>query len=496
MSMYQAQQVIVGAMKLQELMNGISFECICGDMTQEIDHIIYDSRIKTKSGLFIAIEGFTTDGHNFIKTAIENGAKAVLVQKEITCDTQGITILKTVDTRSAMAHIANNAYGNPSEKFELVGVTGTNGKTSITFLLGQILEAYHKKIGIIGTIENRIGDCILKAERTTPESVDLQALFQKMVESQVDCTLMEVSSHALDLHRVDGSNFEIGIFTNLTQDHLDFHHTMENYAYAKAKLFTKCKTGIINKDSDYVDLICEGATCKLLTYGIDHEADYHATNIHIHAGGVEYTLKSPQGTFEIQVPIPGKFTVYNTLAVIAAAVNLNIPMEHIMTTLKNVKGVPGRVQSFTSVQGYSVLVDYAHTPDGLENVLQTIKEFVKGSVITVFGCGGDRDRTKRPIMGAIAAKYSDEVIITSDNPRTEDPLQILDEVEAGVKDNGVDYMKIEDRKEAIITALRKAQKDDVVLIAGKGHENYQILKDRIIHFDDSEVVNAYLQGEI
>ena len=483
-------------MKLEALMNGISFECVCGDMTQEIDHIIYDSRIKTKSGLFIAIEGFKTDGHQFIQKAVENGAKALLVQKDITCDVEGITVLKTANTRSAMAQIANNAYERPSEQFELVGVTGTNGKTSITFLLGQILEAYGKKIGIIGTIENRIGDCILKAERTTPESVDLQALFKKMVESQVDCTLMEVSSHALDLNRVDGSNFEVGIFTNLTQDHLDFHHTMENYAKAKAKLFTKCKVGIINTDSDYVDLICKDATCKLLTYGVDHEADYHATNIHIHAGGVAYTLMCPQGTFEVKVPIPGKFTVYNTLAVIAAASNLNIPMTHIIETLENVKGVPGRVQSFSSIQGYSVLVDYAHTPDGLENVLATIKEFVKGRVITVFGCGGDRDKTKRPIMGAIAAKYSDEVIITSDNPRTENPLQILDEVEVGVKDQGVAYIKIEDRKEAILTALRKAQKDDVVLIAGKGHENYQILKDRIIHFDDSEIVNAYLQGEI
>ena len=483
-------------MKLKELMNGISFECVSGNMEQEIDHIIYDSRIKTQSGLFIAIEGFKTDGHTFIDKAIENGAKAILVQKDIKCDVEGITILKTNNTRSAMAQVANNAYHNPSEKFDLVGVTGTNGKTSITFLLGQILEAYHKKIGIIGTIENRIGDSILKAERTTPESVDLQALFQKMVESNVDCTLMEVSSHALELNRVDGSNFEVGIFTNLTQDHLDFHITMENYAKAKAKLFKKCKVGIINKDADYVDIISDGATCQVVTYGIDHEADYHATNIHIHAAGVEYTLTCPQGTFEVAVPIPGKFTVYNTLAVIAAAVNLNIPMTHITETLKTVKGVPGRVQAFKSTHGYSVLVDYAHTPDGLENVLETIKEFVKGKVITVFGCGGDRDKTKRPIMGSIAAKYSDDVIITSDNPRTENPLQILDEVEVGVKDTGVSYVKIEDRKEAILTALKKAQKDDVVLIAGKGHENYQILKDRIIHFDDSEVVAAYLQGEV
>lgn len=482
-------------MKLNDLLIGLDYKCLKGNMNQEVDQVIYDSRIKTKNGLFIAIEGYQTDGHKYIEAAIENGAKVILLQRAVEVKGEDITVIQTEDTRLAMAMVAGNEYGHPSKEFELVGVTGTNGKTSITFLLGQLLEAYHKKVGIIGTIENRIGNQILKAERTTPESLDLQRLFRKMADESVDVALMEVSSHALELKRTFGSDFKVGIFTNLTQDHLDFHKTMENYAKAKAKLFKCCNVGIVNVDSPYIDFITDGATCKLVTYGIDKAADYHASEIEILATGVTYQLTAPEGKFKINVPIPGKFTVYNTLAVIAAARSLGLPMEHITEALNKVSGVPGRVQSFVSAKGYSVLVDYAHTPDGLENVLSTIKEFAKGRIITVFGCGGDRDRTKRPIMGHIAAQYSDHVIVTSDNPRTEDPLLILEEVEVGVKELTNNYDKIENRELAIKAALQEACKDDVVLIAGKGHENYQILKDQIIHFDDCEVVRDYLQEE-
>lgn len=481
-------------MLLKELLDGIKYELVQGELTQDVDTIIYDSRIKTKQGLFIAIEGFTVDGHRFIETAIQNGAKVVVVQKDIFVK-HDVTVIKVVDTRKVMAILANNMYQCPSQKLNLVGVTGTNGKTSITFLLGQILEAYKQKIGIIGTIENRIGEQVIKAERTTPESIDLQRLFNKMVESNVKYTLMEVSSHALELNRVEGCQFKVGIFTNLTQDHLDFHHTMENYALAKAKLFGLCDKGIINVDSEYAEIILGNSKCDVITYGIEHKADYMAKDICITADGVTYKLVTPNDTYEVSVPIPGKFTVYNTMSVIIAAKELGLPMEHILETLKKVKGVPGRIQSFSSERGYSVIVDYAHTPDGLENVLQAITQFAKGKIITVFGCGGDRDNTKRPIMGEVASKYSNHIIITSDNPRSEEPNKILDQIEVGAKKYTTPYVKIEDRKQAIITALQEATEGDVVLIAGKGHENYQILKDRIIHFDDSEIVREFIKQE-
>ena len=457
-------------MLLKDLLNEIKYELVCGDLNQDVDAIIYDSRIKTKSGLFIAIEGFTVDGHRFVTAAIENGAKVVVLQKDVEIKEEGITVIKVSDTRKVMAVLANNMYGHPSSQLSLVGVTGTNGKTSTTFLLGQILEEYNQKIGIIGTIENRIGNQIIKAERTTPESIDLQKLFYKMVENNVNTALMEVSSHALELNRVDGCEFKVGIFTNLTQDHLDFHKTMENYAKAKAKLFRLCEVGVINVDSEYADIILSDSTCKVITYGIDQKADYMAKDIQITAAGVTYTLVTPEDECQVSVPIPGKFTVYNTMGVIIAALNLGIPMEHILNTLKEAKGVPGRVQSFTSPKGYSVLVDYAHTPDGLENVLQAITQFVKGKIVTVFGCGGDRDNTKRPIMGEVASKYSDYVIITSVNPRSENPTRIIDQIEVGTKKHSTEYVKIEDRKQAIIHALTHAQKHDVVLVAGKGHK--------------------------
>lgn len=482
-------------MKLQDLLQGLNYQCLSGTLEQTVDEVIYDSRIKTKQGLFIAIEGFKVDGHQFIEKALQNGAKTIVVQKAPENFYEGVTVIKVQDTRAAMAIIACNRYHNPSEKFELIGVTGTNGKTSITFLLGQVLEAYEKKIGVIGTIENRIGDRILKAERTTPEAIDLQSLFSKMVENHIDYALMEVSSHALALHRVDGSKFRMGIFTNLTQDHLDFHKTMQEYANAKEKLFVMCKEAIINLDSEYGEQMCKAATGKCITYAIDKKADYMAKNIHMEAAGVSFTLQIVDKEYKVQVPIPGRFTVYNTLAVIAAATTLGIPIDFICTSLKSVRGVPGRVQSFSSTKGYTVLVDYAHTPDGLENVLSSIKQFATGKIFTVFGCGGDRDKTKRPLMGSIAATYSDEVIITSDNPRTEDPIQILKDIEVGVKEKTNQYHVIEDRRAAIEYALKLAAKGDIILVAGKGHENYQILKDRIIHFDDCEIVTSYIQEE-
>ncbi|OOO00454.1 MAG: UDP-N-acetylmuramoyl-L-alanyl-D-glutamate--2,6-diaminopimelate ligase [Epulopiscium sp. Nele67-Bin004] len=482
-------------MEVKRLFEGITYALIRGQQEQKVGEIIYDSRIKTVDGLFIAIKGFASDGHKFIKSAIENGARTVVVQDDVEVENPHVTIIKVDNTREVMAQLASNFYDSPSTKLDLVGVTGTNGKTSTTFILAQILELYGQKVGVIGTIENRIGDKILQTERTTPESLDLQNLLNKMQVELVNTTMMEVSSHALDLNRVDMCHFKIGIFTNLTQDHLDFHKTMENYAHAKAKLFKMCDTSIINIDSDYAQTMLDACKNTPITYGIDNVSDYHATDIKITATQTEYTLQYDGKAYNVVVPIPGKFTVYNTLGALVAAHKLGLSLEDIIVALKTVRGVPGRIQGFNSKKGYSVIVDYAHTPDGLENVLQAINQFAKGEIITVFGCGGDRDNTKRPLMGEMAAKYSTKVIITSDNPRSEEPNSILDQVEVGVKKHSTPYTKEVDRKTAIHNALDMAKEGDVILVAGKGHETYQILKDGIIHFDDSEIVCDYLAEE-
>ncbi|OON97282.1 MAG: UDP-N-acetylmuramoyl-L-alanyl-D-glutamate--2,6-diaminopimelate ligase [Epulopiscium sp. Nele67-Bin005] len=482
-------------MQLSNVLHGLDYKIKQGDLNISIDEIIYDSRIKTNEGLFVAIKGFSSDGHKYISSAISNGAKVVVIQDDVEVEGD-VTVIKVDDTRYTIAILARNFYNNPSQSFNLVGVTGTNGKTSTTFLLGQMLEAHKQKVGIIGTIENRIGDKVLPTERTTPESLDLQKLFAQMNDENVDSVVMEVSSHALDLHRVTGCQFDFGIFTNLTQDHLDFHKDMESYAHAKAKLFGMSKVSIINKDADFSELMSQSASGDLITYAIDQEADYQAINLDIQATGVNYTLLYNGNSYDVAVPISGKFTVYNTLGAIVVAHKMGLDLEEIIQTLATVKGVPGRIQSFNSKNGYSVIVDYAHTPDGLENVLGAIEQFVKGKIITVFGCGGDRDNKKRPLMGAVVAKNSDYTIITSDNPRSEEPESIIDQIEVGVKEHTQTYIRQSDRKKAIHQAMEMAKEGDVVLVAGKGHETYQHLKDGIIHFDDSEVVKEFLEGEL
>lgn len=481
-------------MKLEEILNNISYEIIQGTYDLEIDKISYDSRVKMKNGLFICIEGYTVDGHKYVASAIENGAKVIIVQKEINIEIpEYITIIKVEDTRATMANIGVNFYGHPSKDMALVGITGTNGKTTTAYLIAWILESMSKKIGIIGTIENRIGKQVIKAERTTPESLDLQSLLRTMKTEDVSHTIMEVSSHALALDRVNGVRYKIGMFTNLSLDHLDFHKTVENYLAAKTKLFNMCEIGIVNIDDPYAKAMTDIKGYKLYTFGIDKEADFKGENIIITAEGVKFDLVTGESTYPIFMPIPGKFSVYNALGAIAASSLLGINMEDIISALGSVPGVPGRIQSIPTNKGFSVIVDYAHTPDGLENVLKTVQEFALSKIITVFGCGGDRDKTKRPIMGDIAGKYSDHTIITSDNPRSEEPDQILNDIEVGIKNTGRKYEKLVDREMAIKKAIQMAKKGDVIVIAGKGHEDYQILKDRIIHFDDVEVARKYLQ---
>lgn len=482
-------------MKLKDLLASVEYKLLQGDKELKIDNIAYDSRQVNANTLFICIEGFSVDGHKFALDAVKKGASALLVQKEVVDVPENITVIRVDNTRKAMAYLGAKFYKEPIKAMKLIGVTGTNGKTTTTFLIGKILEEYNKTVGIIGTIENRIGKRRIEAKRTTPESLDLQALFAQMLKEDVSHVIMEVSSHALELHRVDACDFEIGIFTNLTLDHLDFHKTMENYRSAKAKLFKKCKYGIINIDDPHAEEIIKQSTCKIITFGIENEADFRAYNIRMSSKGIEFSVTLAGKEVRFHLATIGRFNIYNALGAIIAAHYLNIPIEIIKSALEAMEGVPGRVQTIESDKGFHIIVDYAHAPDGLENVLKTIKEFAKGKIITVFGCGGDRDRSKRPIMGEIAGRYSDYCIITSDNPRSEEPINIIEEVEAGMKRTNCPYEKVVDRREGIEIAIHAADKDDIILIAGKGHENYQIIKDQVIHFDDVEEVKNILQGE-
>ena len=481
-------------MKLNDIIKGLEIIKVDGELDLDINNVEYDSRKVSENTLFICIKGFNSDGHKYIQSAIEKGAKAFLIQDDINID--GYTFIRVNDTRSSMAKVADNFYNHPSKKLGVIGVTGTNGKTSITTFLSEILKANNNKVGLIGTIKIFDGEKDVESNSTTPESVDLQSCFNTMVNNNCDYCAMEVSSHSLVLNRVDETDFKLGLFTNLTPDHLDFHKDLEDYRQAKEKLFYKTSVAnIINIDDEGGKKIYENIKSlktPVYTYGIDNKADFMAKDIHISASGVSYKLITPTYEEDVFIPVPGKFTVYNTLAVIAACYMLNIDKDVVLKALKDTNGVAGRFETVQNDKGISVIVDYAHTPDALENILNTAKEFVKGNIITIFGCGGDRDATKRPLMGKISQKLSDTCIVTSDNPRTEDPKLIIDDILDGLDKENRNYKVIIDRKEAIEEAIKMAKKDDVVIIAGKGHENYQIIGKNKHHFDDKEIARDCL----
>ena len=477
-------------MKIVDLLSGLNYEFLSGKDDIDINNLQYDSRSVKDGDVFFAISGFSVDGHSFIEKAIDNGAKVIVVEKEVDIK-EGITYIKVENGRKALAIAACNFYDNPSRKMKLIGVTGTNGKTTSAFMLKGILEAAGYKVGLIGTIANYIGSEELHAERTTPESLELQSLFNKMVESNVDYCVMEVSSHALDLHRVYGVEFEEGIFTNLTQDHLDFHKTFENYYNAKAKLFSMSKKSIINIDDEYgfrlFNEISEKKSSKITTYSIENVSDLRGEAINLEATGVKFNIKVNGIEKKVNISIPGKYNVYNALGCIGVALNEGIDIDKIIKALSTIT-VPGRCENLTLGKkcGFQVIRDYSHTPDSLKNILENLRELTEGRIICIFGCGGDRDKAKRPIMGEIGTNLSDIAIITSDNPRSEDPYSILNDIVAGVKKDN--YKVVENRKEAIKTALLIAKEGDIVVIAGKGHETYQILRNETIHFDEKEVV--------
>lgn len=478
-------------MRLENLLKNIDYKIVKGSLDTDVKAVCYDSRKVEKGDLFVCITGFQTDGHKYAKSAIEKGASVIVAEHMADgMEDNDVTVVLTDNTRKAQAYISAAYYDHPSEKINVIGVTGTNGKTTTTYLIKTIYDSLGYKTGVIGTIGNMIGDKKLHADRTTPESLELQELFAEMAENGVTNAVMEVSSHSLSLDRVAGVKYSTAVFTNLTQDHLDYHKTMENYMKAKGILFTMAEKAVINIDDKAGEYMKSVSSGKVMTTGIDREdADLRAENISITAEGVSYTLDYEGKQYPVKLNIPGRFSIYNSLGAIGACLMNGVAMEDIIKGLSLNKGVPGRFQSVPNNLGITVIVDYAHTPDGLENILETAHEFAKGRIITVFGCGGDRDRTKRPLMAEIVGKLSDFAIITSDNPRTEDPNAILDDVEVGMVPTKCPYHKIVDRREAINEAVRMAEKDDVVIIAGKGHEDYQIFADRTIHFDDVEEVN-------
>ena len=421
---------------------------------------------------------------------MDAGAAALVVERKLDIDVPQILV---EDTRIAMAEMAAAYYGYPSREMQMIGVTGTNGKTSTTYMLKAIAERMGKKVGLIGTIRNMIGDIIIDTERTTPESVDLQRILRQMKDEKVDVVIMEVSSHSLDQKRVHGIEYDVGEFTNLTQDHLDYHKTFENYFNAKKLLFKQSRMAVINKDDPYANRMMEGLDIPVMTFGIREKADVTASEIDITTRGVQFDFNYKNITSRFNVPIPGLFSVFNAIGAATVALSLGWNLDSIKYGLEHMMSVSGRLEPLpTGKNEFTVLLDYAHTPDALENVLKTVKGFATGRIVTLFGCGGDRDHAKRPIMGEIAGRFSDFAIVTSDNPRTENPMDIINSIVEGVKKSGCEYVVIENRREAIEYALKNARKNDVIILAGKGHENYQEINGGKHHFDEKEIVAEIL----
>lgn len=450
----------------------------------EITDITCDSRAVKEGVAFVCIKGAKADGHKYAQMAVENGASVIIAQEDTGAKNQIIV----ENTRAAFAKMSANWFGNPANNLKLIGVTGTNGKTSVTYMLKKILENCGHKVGLIGTIQNMIGDEIFETSNTTPNAYDLNALFAKMVENGCEYAVMEVSSHALDQCRVFDLCFEAAIFTNLTQDHLDYHITMENYLDAKKKLFKMCKVAIINSDDEYAEKLAQGLECRVVTYSTSNDSDYSAKAINYRPASVDYELVSDTLIKHIRINTGGKFTVYNSMAAAISACEMGFNIDDVANAMSLLEGVKGRAESVSTGRDFTVIIDYAHTPDGLKNILKTFRECEKNRLTVVFGCGGDRDKTKRPIMGSVAARYANFVIVTSDNPRSEKPDEIIKDILVGMDGTPTPYKVIENRVDAIKYAIKTAQKDDIIVLAGKGHETYQILADETIHLDEREVV--------
>ncbi|MDT8859124.1 UDP-N-acetylmuramoyl-L-alanyl-D-glutamate--2,6-diaminopimelate ligase [Alkalihalobacillus sp. MEB130] len=475
-------------MKLQELLVPLRFQYKECQANPTVTSLEMDSRNVKEGTVFICIKGYTVDGHDYAQQAERKGAVAVIAERPLSVS---IPVIIVPDTKRAMAKLACHFYGYPTEKLHLIGVTGTNGKTTVTHLIEKIMQDDHKKTGLIGTMYTKVGSTQYETKNTTPESLPLQQLFNEMVVEQVDVALMEVSSHALHLGRVRGCDFNVAVFTNLSPDHLDYHGTMESYLYAKGLLFSQLgntfsnKVAVLNADDPASTELARLTTVDVVKYGVREEADIVANNIKISPSGTTFDLTAFGESESVSLKLIGMFSVYNALAAIAAAYVSGVSLASIKASLEQVEGVAGRFETVDEGQDFTVIVDYAHTSDSLENVLKTVKEFATKRIFAIVGCGGDRDRTKRPVMARIACEEADRAIFTSDNPRSEDPKQIIHDMTEGVSDGR--YEVVMDRAEAIKQAINEAEKDDIIVIAGKGHETYQILGNQTIHFDDREV---------
>ena len=478
-------------MKLKNLLKDVPVLKMNVAEDLEVCDIAYDSRKVTEGGLFVAITGFATDGNRFIPMAIQKGARVIVTAKE---PGEDVPYVLVDSDRLALAQISSNFCGRPGQKMKLIGVTGTNGKTSSTLLLKHVLEqVLGAKVGLMGTMENMIGDVSVPTERTTPESMELQQLLKRMYDAGCTYAIMEVSSHAIALDRVGGLHYSVGAFTNLTEDHLDFHKDMEDYCDTKAQLFRRCDLGVANVDDPWFHRMCGDASCPVLTTSVKGEADLCARDLQLLSDGIRFTAVYGDEQVEVSLPIPGKFTVYNALTVLGMALQLGITLQQAAEALRTAKGVKGRVEVVpTPGKDYTVLIDYAHTPDGLENVLSSVRGFCQGRLIAVFGCGGDRDPIKRPIMGRIGAQIADLAIITSDNPRTEEPAAIIQDIVAGISSEK-NYEVVENRVQAIHHAMDIAKKHDIIVLAGKGHETYQEICGVKHHMDEREIVAQYLE---
>ncbi len=489
------KQTLVTIKDVARVVNGVA----SGELNSEVTDVIHDSRQAKAGSLFAAVQGELFDAHKFIPQVMDHGAAGVISELERPADFNGAWI-QVEDIRRAMPLAAAEVHHHPSRELNLVGITGTNGKTTCAYLIASIPEAAGEPVAMTGTVEYRLGKDKRKAGRTTPEATDMQRLLRQAVEIGCKTAVMECSSQAMDFHRCDELDYEVAVFTNLTRDHLDYHKTMENYWYAKQMLFdgrlgSRPKTSVINLDDAHgVELAdrLKREGLRVVTYAVKSDADVTAHNAEFSLSGMKFRLRTPENELDFRSPLVGPPHVYNTLAAVASGLALGYSLEVITKALSKCTGAPGRFEGVPHDGDFAVVVDYAHSDDALLNVLRTAREVTKGRIITVFGCGGDRDPSKRAPMGEAAGSLSDVVILTSDNPRTEDPNQILANAEEGIKKTGKPYEKIADRREAIHHAISQARTEDLVLIAGKGHEDYQIIGREVFHFDDKEVAREAL----